>query len=152
LALDRLKSEAGYSLVEVMVAIMLLTLAIVPMVGMFDTGLKVATQGSDYDKARALANKQMEMAKNLSYVTVRDDFPTGTGAPPTTGMSAGIIEVSGRTDADYPGFEYRVRKAYARPGMTDIIEDASARTMMTVTVTVDWGSGKSYSTTGLVSK
>jgi hypothetical protein len=122
------------------------------MVGLFDTGLKVATQGSDYDKARALANKQMETAKNLSYVTVRDDFPSGTGAPPTTGTSAGVIEVSGKTDADYPGFGYKVRKAYARPGPTGITEDASARTMMTVTITVNWGSGKSYSTTGLVSK
>lgn len=149
--LDRLRSESGYSLVEVMVAIMLLTLAIVPMVGMFDTGLKVATQGSDYDKARALANKQMEMAKNLSYATVRDDFPTGAGAP-EAGSSPGVIEVSGRTDADYPGFEYKVRKAYARLGSTGIVEDTSARTMMTVTVTVNWGSGKSYSTTGLVSK
>ncbi len=147
----RFGNESGYSLVEVMVAIMLLTLAIVPMVGMFDTGLKVATQGSDYDKARTLANKQMETAKNLPYTTVRDDFPTGTGAP-ETGSSPGVIEVSGRTDADYPGFEYRVRKAYARPGTTGITEDASARTMMMVTVTVNWGSGKSYSTTGLVSK
>jgi hypothetical protein len=149
--IKRLGNESGYSLAEVMVAIMLLTIAIIPMVGMFDTGLKSATQGSDYDKARALANKQMETAKNLTYVTVRDDFPAGTGAP-ETGSSAGVIEASGRTDADYPGFEYRVRKAYARPETTGITEDASARTMMTVTVTVDWGSGKSYSTTGLVSK
>jgi len=147
--IERLKSEAGYSLAEVMVAIMLLTIAIIPMVSMFDAGLKSATQGSDYDKARALANKQMETAKNLSYEDARDKFPVGSSTPSTT---TGVYESSNQTDADYPGFTYKVRKAYARLGATGITEDASTRTMMKVTVTVNWGDGKSYSTTGLVSK
>jgi prepilin-type N-terminal cleavage/methylation domain-containing protein len=146
--INRLKQEAGYSLVEVMVAIMLLSIAIIPMVGMFDAGLRAATQGSSYDKARALANKQMETAKNLPYATVRDNFPTGTGAP-----STGVIESSNQTDAEFSGFTYKVRKAYVRlnPASGNIVEDATARTMMKVTVTVNWGGGKSYSTTGLVS-
>ena len=37
---ERFKSESGYSLVEVMVSIMILAIAIIPMVGMFDLGLK----------------------------------------------------------------------------------------------------------------
>lgn len=134
---------------EVMVAIMLLTVAIVPMVSMFDMGLKAATQGSDYDKARALANKQMEAAKNLSYQDARDNFPVPSSTPST---STGVYQSSDQTDADFPGFTYKVRKAYAKLGSSEITEDASARTMMTVTVTVNWGSGKSYSTSGLVAK
>ncbi len=147
--IERLKNESGYSLVEVMVAIMLLTIAIIPMVSMFDMGLKAAAQGSDYDRARALANKQMETAKNLSYQDARDGFPVGSSAP---SADTGVYESSDQTDTDYPGFTYRVRKAYAKLGSTEITEDASARTMMKVTVTVNWGGGKSYSTTGLVSK
>jgi prepilin-type N-terminal cleavage/methylation domain-containing protein len=148
--INRLNHEAGYSLVEVMVAIMLLSIAIIPMVGMFDAGLRAATQGSSYDKARALANKQMETAKNLPYATVRDNSPTGTGAPSTV---TGVIESSNQTDAGFSGFTYKVRKAYVRldPASGNIVEDATARTMMKVTVTVNWGGGKSYSTTGLVS-
>ena len=46
---------------------------------MYDMGLKAAAQGSDYDKARALANKQMETAKNLSYQDARESFRS---APP----------------------------------------------------------------------
>lgn len=144
-----LGKESGYSLVEVMVAIMLLSIAIIPMVGMFDAGLKAATQGSDYDKARALANKQMEMAKNLTYEDAQDKFPVSSSTP---NASTGVYESSNQTDAAYSGFTYKVRKAYVKLGSTGIVEDASARTMMTVTVTVNWGSGKSYSTTGLVSK
>ncbi len=144
-----LKTESGYSLLEVIVAMLLLAVAIIPMVGMFDAGLRAATQGSDYDKARALANKQLEMARSLPYEDVRDDFPVGSSAPNT---GTGVYESSSQTDEDFPGFAYKVRKAYVRLGTTDIAEDASARTMMSVTVTVDWGNGKSYGTTGLVSK
>ncbi len=147
-----LKNESGYSLLEVMVAIMLLTIAIIPMVGMFDMGLRVATQGSDYDKARALANKQLETARNLPYTTVRDDFPSGTGAPPETGLSAGAIESSNQTDVEFPDFTYRIRKAYARTNATQVIEEPTAKSMMTITVTINWGGGRSYTTTGLVSK
>ena len=146
---ERLKNEAGYSLAEVMVAIMLLTIAIIPMVGMFDAGLKAATEGSNYDKARALAKKQMEIAKSLPYSTVRDSFPVGSSAPST---STGVYESPNQTDADFPGSTYKVRKAYAGLGSTEITEDASARAMMKITVTVNWGGGKTYSTTGLVSE
>ena len=65
--IERLKDESGYSLVEVMVAIMLLALAIIPMVGMFDAGLRAAVLGSNYDQARALANEQLEEVKALPY-------------------------------------------------------------------------------------
>ena len=134
---------------EVMVAIMLLAIAIIPMVGMFDAGLRAATQGSSYDQARALANKQMETAKSLPYEDARDKFPVNSSTPSTT---TGVYESSNQTDADFPGFTYKVRKAYVKLGSTGIVEDASARTMMNITVTVNWGSGNSYSTTGMVSK
>ena len=65
----RLKNEAGYSLVEVMVSIIILAIAILPMVGMFDMGINSATKGGKYDKARALANLKMEEAKSLTYAT-----------------------------------------------------------------------------------
>jgi hypothetical protein len=36
--------------------------AIIPMVGMFDVGIKAATQGSNYDKAQAFADQQLRQA------------------------------------------------------------------------------------------
>ena len=82
----RLREEGGYSLIEVMVSIMLMTLAILPMMAMFDTGLRSATTGSNYDKSRALANLMLEQAKNMSFDTFEDNFPLAAGAPgtPTT--------------------------------------------------------------------
>jgi prepilin-type N-terminal cleavage/methylation domain-containing protein len=62
-----LKEETGYSLVEVMVAIMILAIAIIPMVGMFDAGLRAAVSGSNYDRARTLANEKLEEVRALPY-------------------------------------------------------------------------------------
>src|SRR5919107_4734780 len=78
----RLREEFGYSLVEVMVSIIILAVAIIPMVGMFDMGLNLAIKGSNYDKARALANLKLEQAKSLPFDTsdvtvqdLKDNFP-----------------------------------------------------------------------------
>ncbi len=127
------------------------------MVGMFDAGLRAAVLGGNYDKSRTLANKQLEVAKGLPYVNVRDNFPTGTGAPNDV---SGTITSSAQTDAEFPGFTYTVRKDYAAIGPAGIASNAAARNMMQITVTVRWGgndpscggSTKCYITTGLVSK
>ena len=84
----RFREESGYSLVEVLASIVILALAILPMFAMFDTGLHSATRGSNYDKARALANKQLEQAQSLSYGTVRTAFPNAPCAFDGSGRCA----------------------------------------------------------------
>ena len=66
----RIVEESGYSLVEVMVAMVVLTVAILPMVGMFDAAIGAAKAGGDYDEARACAVQRLERAKSLPYETV----------------------------------------------------------------------------------
>jgi hypothetical protein len=137
----RLREEYGYSLVEVMASIMIMTLAILPMMAMFDTGLRSATTGSNYDKSRTLANLKLEQAKNMSFDTFRDNFPLAAGAPgtPTTynasGCADGTADGCGlpytwMTDAGQPywddnfaNFEYRVEKQYMAQPPTDSLED-----------------------------
>ena len=148
-----LKTESGYSLVEVMVSIVLLTIAIIPMVGMFDVGLDSATEASDYDKARALANLKMEQAKSLPFATVRDDFPVTGSAPVGGSYDSGYISVTGPGSADFPDppFQYRVEKQYmAQPVKTPSSSSLSFGTCATdstcggttdpirITVTVKW--------------
>ena len=66
-----------------MASIIILSLAILPMAGMFDMGLRTATTGSNYDKGRTLANLKMEEAKSLPFDTVRDNFPEPAGTTTT---------------------------------------------------------------------
>ncbi len=145
--IERLKSEAGYSLVEVMVAIMLLAIAIIPMVSMFDAGLRAATQGSSYDKARALANAKLEEIKAQDYSQVVTSYPPVNGSP-----AGGSVACSAPVEG---GFGCQVRTTYVSSKATPtprIEADPNARSMMEVAVTVTWGSSNSYGTTGLISK
>lgn len=151
--------ESGYSLVEVMVSIIILTVAILPMVGMFDMGIRSAITGGNYDKARALANLKMEEAKSLPFATVRDDFPV-TGTTFTAGYyDSGFIAEAGPTAADLANFEYRVEKQYmTQPNCTtstctnpqSFATSSSATNLIRVTVTVRWGASNTYTTFGLV--
>ena len=151
----RLKNEAGYSLVEVMVSIIILVIGIIPLVGMFDMGLHSATTGSNYDKARALANLKMEEAKSLTFAEVEGNFPQGVGntTPYTT-----VNPING--PGGFTGFQYKVEKDYmtqpptGQGGPIDptqtFTESGTATGLIRVTVIVLWGDGKTYTTYGLV--
>ena len=152
----RLKNEAGYSLVEVMVSIIILAIGILPLIGMLNMGINSATKGSQYEKARALANLKMEEAKSRTFAEVEGNFPqAGNTTPYTT-----VNWING--PAGFTGFQYRVEKHYMpsrprarmetrlplrRPSMTSAW---TATGLIRVTVIVQWGDGNTYTTYGLV--
>ncbi len=136
-----LDEEVGYSLAEVMVAILILAIAIIPMVGMFDAGLRASVTGSNYDKARSLANERLERVRALPY-----NRPLGA-ADSAVEIYAPGTPVTGTSGA----FTYRVETAYwgesggtleANPSNTIV------KPLMRIVVTVTWGGNNSYKTTG----
>jgi len=166
----RLREESGYSLVEVMVSIMLLASAILPMAGMFDMGIRSATTGSSYDKARALANLKLEQAKSLTFSEVKNSFPvTGSAPDTTTGYyqyTCNDLSVCDSAIADsFPGdFEYTIEKQVMRQPDSSSIDfkpcnsaglpntcGAAPTGPIRITVTVHWDEGNNeYRTFGLV--
>ena len=151
-----------------MISIIILAIAILPMVGMFDMGLNTATMGTKYDRARTLANSVLEQAKMLDYETVRTDFPSeaanGKGAP----VGSNSITSSSVTSALDPrvpqGFSYVVTKQYLQQPPTGLptqggdpganvafnpIASATDSGLLKVTVRVSWSSN-SYQTSGAV--
>ena len=150
----RFREESGYSLVEVMASIVILGLAILPMFAMFDTGLHSATRGSNYDKARALANKQLEQAQSLSYGTVRTAFPTNA---PCGWLSSGgrlrceveDLEVPAAEDpgGEFDNFRYAIRKQYVEPNGNGFANADDDTGMMQITVVVGWGGAAFNATT-----
>jgi prepilin-type N-terminal cleavage/methylation domain-containing protein len=128
----------GYSLVEVLVAIAILSLAILPMVGMFEAALRTATLGGNYDKARALANEKLEEIRALPYSdpdgaadSVTEKYPPAT---PTRGKR-GI-------------FTYTVQTRFVDASFSNPT-DSPPTSQIRVEVEVEW-QGKSYTTTGFV--
>jgi prepilin-type N-terminal cleavage/methylation domain-containing protein len=122
------KSAAGYSLVEVMVAMVVLTVAVVPMVGMFDAAIGAADASADYDKARTCAVQKLEHLKSLPYEAVQG------------GLQGGVCNPSGF------GYTIATRSIGADLG------DGSGEGLTMVTVTVDWDGEDSYVVSGVVSR
>jgi Tfp pilus assembly protein PilV len=133
-----LREELGYSLVEVIVSIMILAVAIIPMVGMFDMGLKSATAGSNYDKARALANGNLEKVRSLPYSSATVSYKPVNASSPGTPVPC-----------DQDIFDCEVTTTYVDDNLNP---SSTAITRMQVEVVVEWDGGKSYTTTGLKAK
>jgi len=147
-----LRDETGYTLVEVMASIIILTLAILPMAGMFSMGINSATSGGNYDKSRALANLKVEEAKNLPFADVESNFPQDGNTTP--------FDSAWLTEADFPNFEYKVEKQYVTPPSAnpdaasepwDVPSAAPPTNLIRIKVTVKWADGNEYTTFGLVS-
>ena len=126
---EGLRRESGYSLVELMVAIVVLTVAILPMVNTFEAGLRAATASGDYDRARACAGGRLEEAKTLPYEVV------------AAGLPGGVCEPS--------GFEYTVSTKFVDGHLREVDED---RGLTRVTIRVEWDGGGSYGVSGVVSR
>jgi prepilin-type N-terminal cleavage/methylation domain-containing protein len=141
---ERLENESGYSMVEVIVAIMILSVAIIPMVGMFDAGLRASLVGSNYDKARMLANERLEKVQALPY---NKTSPAGVNDSAVEIYHPGT-PVSGTSGA----FSYTVTTTYWKESGGSVVADTSDNTivkpMMQVVVQVTWSGGNSYRTTG----
>ena len=138
----RFREESGYSLVEVLASIIILAIAILPLVGMFDMGLNSATRGSNYDIARSLAKKQLEQARSLSYGTVRTSFPNA----PCTFDNGGLCEVESLEvpvaedpEGEFDHFRYAIRKQYVEPSGDGFVPADDDTGMMQITVDVGWG-------------
>jgi prepilin-type N-terminal cleavage/methylation domain-containing protein len=135
---ERIVRGDGYSLVEVLVAITILSLAILPMVGMIDAALRAATLGGNYDKARALANEKLEEIRALPYSdpggaanSVIEKYPPATPASGQRGI-----------------FTYTVQTKFVDASFSNAT-DSPPTSQMRVEVEVEW-QGKSYTTTGFV--
>ena len=145
------RGEAGYTLVEVMVSILILSIAIIPMVGMFDMGLTTATRAGNYDEARALAEKQLEKVQSGSYPSVRSSFPSGCpGGVAVFGTADGVSNSTECVDAEFPDFSFDVQKRFLEPPDSDgdFAPSDEDRGLMRIEVTVRWDGGP-YSVTGL---
>lgn len=127
--INRTAEESGYSLVEVMVAIVVLTVAIIPMVGMLDAAIRATNASGDYDEARTCAVQKLEQVKSFPYETVVDGLPGGVCEP--------------------SGFGYTIA---AQSIGADLREGSGEDGLARITITVNWGGESSYSVDGVVSR
>jgi len=75
-----MKSEKGFSLAEVMLAIALLGIVSVAFLGAMSTASKAIFIADEQATAESLARSQMEYVKSLAYITAAGSPPSGPQA------------------------------------------------------------------------
>jgi Tfp pilus assembly protein PilV len=136
---SRHADEAGSSLVEVSVAMVILALAVVPLAGMLEAGLRAATSIGEYDAARALAKEKLEEVRAPPYSRPGGaaDSAVERYAPP------------GPPDVNEGDLTVSVRTTFV-DGHLSGPADSPPTGQTRVEVLVAWDAG-SYSTVGVVS-
>jgi type II secretory pathway pseudopilin PulG len=97
----RLRSEGGFGLVELLIAMVMLNIGLVAVVAAFSSGIVSLNRASRTTTAAVIADQQMELYRALTYASIRLD----TGAVGTTdakyrddpvlgGSTAGLVTAS----------------------------------------------------------
>lgn len=96
------RRAAGFTLIEIVIAASLLSVALLAIAGMFPMGYRDIHTSGDLTKAVALAQQKMEQLKNLGYSSVSggSDNPAGgfartwTVTTPFTGVKMLTVTVT----------------------------------------------------------
>jgi prepilin-type N-terminal cleavage/methylation domain-containing protein len=90
----RLRSERGFALVETLVAVAVLSSALVVFLAGLSTGSLSTAESDRLSTAHEVARSQMELTKAASYSAAPYSYPTVT-PPATYGVSAAASAISG---------------------------------------------------------
>jgi Tfp pilus assembly protein PilV len=79
----KLRSEAGFGLIEVLIAIVMLNVGILALVAAFQSGAIALRRASHTSTASTLADSQMELYRGLTYATIGFESTQITGVDNT---------------------------------------------------------------------
>jgi prepilin-type N-terminal cleavage/methylation domain-containing protein len=77
----RARAEAGFGLVELLIAMTILAVALLALVAAFSSGALTLQRASQTSTASALANQQMELYRGIKYCAIRLDDGSLPGPP-----------------------------------------------------------------------
>jgi type II secretory pathway pseudopilin PulG len=76
---DRLRSEGGFGLVELLLAMLMLNIGILAVVAAFSSGIVSLNRASRTTTSAVLADQQMELYRALTYTSIRLDTTAVNG-------------------------------------------------------------------------
>ncbi len=88
--LRRLRSESGFLLVELLIALMLLNIGLLSIVAAFSAGSTALVHASRKATAGALADQQMELYRSLTYTAIALDQTSVNSTDSTYGSDAAL--------------------------------------------------------------
>lgn len=84
----RLRREEGQGLVELMIAMMVLTVGILALVGAYSTGYSALSRATTVSSAQVIADSQMERFRALSYPNIQLNTSCGASCTQDTTYTA----------------------------------------------------------------
>jgi type II secretory pathway pseudopilin PulG len=98
--LRRLRSEeAGFGLIELVLAMVLLSIAMLALMAAFSSGAVTLRRASRIATATALGERQMELYRGLRYSAIGLATTDGVDSPYTENQPEGTIDLTSCTDA-----------------------------------------------------
>jgi len=99
--LKRLRSEGGFGLVELLIAMVMLNIGLLAVVASFSSGIVSLNRASRITTAAVIADQQMELYRALTHASIRlDTSAVGTtdakyvNDPVLGGSTAGLVTAS----------------------------------------------------------
>lgn len=89
----KLKQKNGYSLVEVLVVVLIMSFLMITIMGLFSYSVKIVSENRLRAAALALTDQKLELIKNLSY----NDVGTLGGIPAGTLLQSEVVTFNGGT-------------------------------------------------------
>lgn len=119
----RARAEAGFGLVELLIAMTVLAVALLALVAAFSSGALTLQRASQTSTASALANQQMELYRGLKYCSIRLD--DGSLPGPTLYASDAAYSASQVLDTATCGGSTQTCTAVAWPDPCDASQDVT---------------------------
>jgi prepilin-type N-terminal cleavage/methylation domain-containing protein len=119
----RARAEAGFGLVELLIAMTVLAVALLALVAAFSSGALTLQRASQTSTASALANQQMELYRGLKYCSIRLD--DGSLPGPTLYASDAAYSASQVLDTATCGGSTPTCTAVAWPDPCDASQDVT---------------------------
>jgi Tfp pilus assembly protein PilV len=84
-SVERLEDEAGFGLIELLIAMVVMQVALLALIGSFSAGSVALGRAGKINTAATLADQQMELYRSMPYDAIGLDY----AAAPTTGTYVG---------------------------------------------------------------
>ncbi len=113
------RNDRGFTMIELLVAVVILSVALVPLLGLFVQGRTVSSESWDQVTAVSLAQGKIEELKGMPFGALADEGPTPFPEPfaslcYTTGIEKvepGLVEITVTVVSDATGEEISVLRA-----------------------------------------
>ena len=137
-------NNKGFSLVEIMIAIAILTILLVPIMQQFSQTMSVSRTAKQQQYANESATYSLECFKSGTLAELEDQF----GAPTVTSAECDVYDASGNlisaTPVDYSVYQYTLPNEKLGPKQIEYTKTVTLDDLSLMLLAADAGSGDGY--------